>query len=820
MKSETPEKYINRKVTIGFSLILILAALAFGINYGSVVSYLHANEKEDPLGDRLKTLNELLFRMQEANGSARLYSLTGRKKDLASYRKQNDSVLMTISRLQNFFPDSGYQSYIDTLRTLFNKKEEQTEQLFELSQINRYRRRYGEVLSILPDSINYQISQITYSSVHLDSVAETRSKPEHKSFFGRIASFLTGDKDKTPDSVKTPGISQVVDSSKITRIRKDPALEEVKHQLEEIKKQDKRFATLLSRREEALIQLGNKLTNTIRHIVKYLEERAILDSVNHQKELDNVKANLLNRLIFLGISALLIFLGFVLWIGRDLKKSQRLKEQLIQSHKKIESLMKVKERFLANMSHEIRTPLTSIIGFSELLKDEHQNGELIHNSAMHLLTLVNDILDLSTLEEGKLSLNKENISAKKLIEEIWLNFKQKADQKGIEFNYSVSDELKYFRGDKTRLRQVLFNLIGNALKFTSNGKVWINVKRRDNWLIFEIGDTGIGIPQEKSKTIFEEFSQLNPSPSDNQKGTGLGLAISKKLVEAMGGRIELSPNNQETGSIFTFTIPFEKMINSGNKSETSDEFNQAGRIMIVDDDPMIGQLIKGFLKNRASVEVSNSPVSALNKALSNHFDLIITDFRMPEMNGIEFINKIRKTLQTPVLLLSAATDEFKNLKEKKSVDHVYTLSKPFSKEDLLQIMRSMPDGSKEVKPDESILPKKNQSTSLYDLSEVLSFTGEDKSFLKDVIQSFIEDTEKNIKGLSILIKNKKHGEIAELAHKMLTGFRQFHIQNGVNILKGIEILGRKPGNTPELKRGLKRLKRLWRTVKNELNKEQ
>lgn len=821
MKTKTPEKHISTKVTIGFSLILIMAALAFGINYGGVVSYLQASEKTDPLGDRLKTLNQLLFRMQEADGAARLYSLTGSRKDLLSYRSQNDSILQTISRLEKFFPDSGYQSYIDTLKTLLNKKEEQTDQLFELSQINRYRRRYGEVLSILPDSINFQISQITYSSVHVDSVAEVEAKPEHKSFFGRIAGFLTGDKDKSePGPSKTPEIAQIVDSSKITRIRKDPALEEVKQQLEKIEKQDKRFANLLNKREQTLIQLGNQLTNTIRNIVKYLEEQAIAESVAHQRELDDVKENLLNKLVFLGISALLIFLGFIFWISHDLKKSQRLKEELIHSHEKIESLMKVKERFLANMSHEIRTPLTSIIGFAELLKEEHETGEIIHNSAVHLLALVNDILDLSTLEEGKLSLNKENIDAHKFIEEIWLNFKHRAHQKGLEFHYSVSDELKSFSGDKTRLRQVLFNLIGNALKFTEKGKVWIDAGIKDSRITFEIGDTGMGIPRGKRNAIFEEFSQLNPSSSgENQKGTGLGLAISKKLVEAMGGSIELEQNKNETGSIFSFTIPFEKALDSAIKNETSHKYLKAGKIMIVDDDPLIGKLIKGFLRNKASVSVFNSPVEALKQVQKNHFDLIITDFRMPKMNGVEFIKNIRKNLQTPVLLLSAATNEYKHLKGKDHNSNVYTLSKPFSKEDLIQKMQTMLHTGTEVKHHEPDFSGSSQAGSLYSLSEVISFTGGDKAFLNDVIQTFIMDTEKNIEKLTSLIKQRKHGEIAELAHRMLTGFRQFGILEGTNILKGIEVLGRSPGNTPELKRGLKRLKKLWSDVKTGLKQE-
>jgi signal transduction histidine kinase len=272
--------------------------------------------------------------------------------------------------MDSLFAACNYKSRIDTVKNLFLQKKELTDQLIELSEINRYRRRYGKVISILPDSINFQISQITYSSLRVDSVSELPKTTKHKNFFGRIARFLTGEKDKTPVHLKTPGISQKIDSSIITRIRKDPALSEVKQQLKKINKQDQRFIQLLSQREQTLVDLGNQLTGTIRQILKQLEKQAISESESHLREMDKMRKTLLNRLIFLGISAFLIILGFVAWIGNDLQKSRRLKEQLVRSEKEIKSLMKAKERFLASISPEIRTPLTAIIGFSELLRVE------------------------------------------------------------------------------------------------------------------------------------------------------------------------------------------------------------------------------------------------------------------------------------------------------------------------------------------------------------------------------------------------------------------------------------------------------------------
>ncbi|MGM0375763.1 MAG: ATP-binding protein [Bacteroidota bacterium] len=817
MTRYSPEKYINTKVAAGFILLLVVAVLSFGVNYFGVVRYMQVDKKEDFLGQRLMVLNELMFRMQEADGAARLYSLTGDKKDRQAYQDRTDSVLSTLGRLELFFPDSSFQAEVDTIRDLFFQKKEQTDQLIELSIINRYRRRYGEVLSILPDSINYQISQITYSSLHVDSTNNKMdSLPEqNKSFFGRIASMLTG-KEEDPPPPKSPEIKQRVDSSLIIRKRKDPALEEVKTQLQKLDKQDKRFAMIVLNREKKLVEVANKLTNTIRQIVKYLENQALRESATRQQEMSQMREDLLKRLVFLGISALLIILGFVLWIGRDLRKSKQLKNQLVNSREKIESLMKVKERFLANMSHEIRTPLTSIIGFSELQKEKDPSAEVIHNSAVHLLALVNDVLDISSLEAGKLTFHKEHINPRELMQEVWQTFRHKANEKNLEFTYSVDENLPAFTADKTRLRQVLFNLISNAIKFTDKGEVRIGVSKDKDHILFEVIDTGCGIPENRIDHIFEEFSQMNETPATPRHGSGLGLSISKKLVEAMGGEIR-GKSKEGEGSMFWFTIPYmESHAEPGDIKQST--ANIDGKyILVVDDDPLVGRLLEGFLKHRSHIMTSESPDEALLLMHRHQFDLIVTDFRMPGINGISFIEKVRSRHNGPILILSAGISN-ENLRQLEHFENVYRMTKPFSREDLenkLQWLLS-PQNPHSFKKSAS---EETFSSSLTDLSGVYAFTGDDKDFFNSVVSAFIQDTEENIETLSLLIKNRDQAQISEKAHKMLTGFRQFGISEGIEILKKIETTAPNSYNQREIKKSLKRLKELWQQVKNELQKQ-
>jgi CheY-like chemotaxis protein len=399
------------------------------------------------------------------------------------------------------------------------------------------------------------------------------------------------------------------------------------------------------------------------------------------------------------------------------------------------------------------------------------------------------------------------------LKEVWQTFRQKAEIKQLAFNYSKENNIKSFSADGTRLRQILFNLIGNALKFTDSGKVWIYLKKDRNHLLFEVGDTGPGIPKKRAGGIFEEFSQPSDTSLNNKAGTGLGLAISKKLVKAMGGKIGVK-SNVKKGSTFWFQIPYTECTSMANATKRNNGMSGI-RILVVDDDPLVGKLMQKFLNKQTDIITCNSPIEALKIVNRSSFDLIITDLKMPEMNGIEFTKHIRANYDVPILVLSAGvTDE--NIQTLNQFSNVFRMPKPFSRDGLTKKIHTLLGDIKIQAP--SHTDGKPDSSPLFDLSGVLAFTGDDQAFFHSVASAFVEDTDKNIDLLSMFIKNRETGKISDQAHKMLTGFRQFGIAQGITILKGIEVMGRKPGFHTELKRGLKRLKKLWQEVKPALIK--
>ena len=365
---------------------------------------------------------------------------------------------------------------------------------------------------------------------------------------------------------------------------------------------------------------------------------------------------------------------------------KRNEEALEQAYLKAEKARQEAERanqaksvFLATMSHEIRTPMNGVIGMSSLLgetslTDQQRNyTETIAACGETLLNVINDILDFSKIESGGMELEEEDFNLQNCIEHILDMFGAKAAQSGLELLYQVDRDVPlYIRGDDFRLRQVLTNLVGNAMKFTNQGEVFIRVRLGaymeggDLTLAFEVRDTGIGIAPEKLERLFKAFSQVDSSTTRKYGGTGLGLAISEKLVSLMGGemRVESQPGN---GSVFYFTIRTRAGTGIyaplGSGESTQDLAHHAGkRVLIVDDNRTNRTILKSQLEYWKLIPVlAESGAEALDILKEDsRYDLVLTDMQMPQMDGIHLSTSIRhQHPHIPIILLSSVGDEYK-----------------------------------------------------------------------------------------------------------------------------------------------------------------
>ena len=396
---------------------------------------------------------------------------------------------------------------------------------------------------------------------------------------------------------------------------------------------------------------------------------------------------------------------------------EALKQQL-----KAESANKAKSQFLANMSHELRTPLNAIIGYSEMLKEEveehrqplHFSDDLerIRSAGKHLLSLINDVLDLSKVEAGKMQLYFEDVKVGQLINEVVDTIKPMALRNRNEIDVSCPDGIGSITVDMSKLRQTLLNLLSNAVKFTSDGKVSVNVSRNfDNdmeWIYFAIKDTGIGLTQEQIRHLFVAFSQADESTTREYGGTGLGLTISRSFSRLMGGDISVE-SEIGVGSTFTLKLPigvmkhvelepepeppesdnvyqYNKRLEHSHRNVSIDRRKKKSLILIIDDDPMGCDIPRRYLEKEGyTVECAADGVEGINKINEVHPDIVLLDVMLPGMSGWQVLSYVKKQpalVHIPVIMLTMIDEKSTAY----SLGATYYLSKPIDKDELSKVI--------------------------------------------------------------------------------------------------------------------------------------
>ena len=455
----------------------------------------------------------------------------------------------------------------------------------------------------------------------------------------------------------------------------------------------------------------------------------------------------------------------------DISAQKKLQAELETAKRLAEKAAKAKESFLTNMSHEIRTPLNVIIGMvRELGKEklsEQQRKYVVNSesSANHLLTIINNILDMSKIEAGQFTLDPVDFSITALINDVHSILSSRAAGKNIKFEFNVNkithDVLK---GDTIRLRQIFINLLSNAIKFTDEGHVHFTVEELTSnntieKLRFTVADTGIGISEEFLSNLFEKFSQEQTQSNRNFEGTGLGMSISKELVEMMGGTIAVK-STKGVGTEITIELGFEiGDVNCLINKHESRKIDFSGYDVLIVEDNEMNRFIarQSLLQVKCNVYEANNGIEAIEKVQQQNFDLILMDIQMPKMDGVEATLHIRNNLHNNIPIVALTANAFRHdIDRYIEVGMNDFLIKPYKEEDLYaKIERNI-----------GIRSNKANSECYYKLDQINELSGGDESFVKMLIDIFVQLAEETLSNLQTAYVENDIAQIKKLAHKI------------------------------------------------------
>jgi len=484
-------------------------------------------------------------------------------------------------------------------------------------------------------------------------------------------------------------------------------------------------------------------------------------------------------------------------IHLDITEQKQMEIELEKEKMKAERASKAKEAFLANMSHEIRTPLNGIIGFLRELQRQPLTDlqkKYVENSAVaskHLLSIINNILDISKIEAGEMSLEIEDFVFEKVIANVVNVLGPLAKKKGLKLSRQISKDVhKILKGDILRLEQILFNLIGNSLKFTSRGGITLKcevLKDAENFQSLEIVviDTGIGMEQSFAEKIFNKFSQEDKAANRKFGGTGLGMAITKELIQLMKGEIKVKSKKGE-GTEISFVIDLEKgNINAIRKAENEINVDISGiSVLLVEDNVINRMVVINSLKYfDCIVTEAADGLEALEILKNKSFDIILMDVQMPEMDGIEATVKIREELklQTPVIALTASAFKSEVYRCRSAGMNDY-ITKPFEEFDLIETI------SRHIVRQEGIAgglgPRENEK--LYTLKNLESISRGNAEFIEKMVRVFIDQIQEVVPNAEKAISSGDFPALSQIMHKIRPSIESMGIFSIIEDIKVLE----------------------------------
>ena len=685
----------------------------------------------------------------------------------------------------------------DSLLTLLHEKDQNTIQMLRvLSEANDSLLSASEIEEIISEQdsvINQQRVQHRVITKR-DSLITT---PKKKGFFKRLAEVFSPSKQDSAVLVNT-SLEVATDTILQPTTSKDSLQQKIRMATEEKRLQRKKTIRRTSTKYQ---RMNTQLTARMDSLIKQYEEEMTLRARQDAELQQEVRMRSARIIGGIAVGAVLLSAFFLILIMRDISRSNRYRQQLEVANKRAEDLLVAREKLMLAITHDFKAPLGSIMGYTELLsrltEDERQRFYLdnMKSSSEHLLKLVSDLLDFHRLDLNKAEVNRVTFNPSQLFDEIYVSFEPLTAAKGLALQCHVVPELNgRYISDPLRLRQIVNNLLSNAVKFTQKGEISLTAGYDSSKLTIAIADTGKGMASEDRERIFQEFTRL--SGAQGEEGFGLGLSIVKKLVTLLEGTIDVQ-STLGKGSCFTVTLPLYPVGKSIAESESPESENvditeesaaippmKVIRVLLIDDDKIQLNLTAAMLKQHGIDAVCCEQLEQLIEQLrSSVFDVLLTDIQMPAINGFDLVKLLRasnipqaKTI--PVIAVTARSEMDKAALH----EHGFAgcLHKPFTVKELLMTVN---EG--QLSADEAHITE-DMATAGINFSALTAYSEDDPEAASSIIQTFIEETGKNIERMQQALNDKEVDGIAAMAHKLLPLFTMIGADETITPLKWLE----------------------------------
>ena len=790
----------STKIAFGYILLICLLFGAIGYIHQQMTLLTTPTGLEETISNRRKTTHQIVTQLYEAEIIGQTLRI-GRLNEYPKYKRAMKEASALIDSLQQLLTDTLQQMRLDTVRSLLRNKEQNMVLVLEAMKQSPTDELYRQQLDSL---IMQQDSILSSTHVRRRVVTHRNSYTIHhkpKKFFRRLADVFSPGK---PDSTQVDNIIQEEYTDTIDEAYNPvdtiaTMLTSIQHKVFQTRQESMRT---LDARINQLRIAGGRVSQRVNQLLDNIEDdeqKAMEVRIAHEQDIRQQAAWTIATIAILAVLLVLIFFT-IIW--RDITRSNHYRKELEKAKLYAENLLVAREKLMLTITHDIKAPAGSIIGYIDLLirlvQDRRQQFYL-HNmksSANHLLDLITSLLDYHRLEAGKMDIHPVTFNPHELFESIYTSFLPGAEKKQLTLNFEENiPRTLNLEGDPFRIRQIAENLISNALKFTSQGSITIQVDYEQNRFTFRVEDTGCGMSIQEQQRVFQAFTRLQSA--QGQEGFGLGLSITKKLVELLNGEItiESAPGK---GSMFQVVLFLPKVTKAPIiQVETLSDDKKQWRILSIDDDRIqlnLTEVMIYDLFNHAQhsippvIKCCTQPEELFKLIASETFDIVFTDIQMPAMNGFELLQKLRsldvpQAKNIPVIAITARSD----MDETDFCTQGFAgcLHKPFNQTELLKIFKThMQEDWKGNTVQTDSKPSDTECT--YNFSPLTAFSGDDPAAAHEILETFIGESTKNYERMKQALSNKDMADLCNVAHKMLPTFTMIEARKAIPALQWLE----------------------------------